>query len=271
MIFEHTNYRSYLNEVLATRKANNPAYSMRAMAKNLGITQAAVSQILSKKKGLSLNTAMRMADSLGLNKEEAEYFCLLVQKEGAKDPQNREILLRKLQELNPSRQITDLSAEVFRLISEPYHYTILLLTELPDFDFKPEVIAKHVGLNKYEVVSAIERLQKLDLLEEYPDQPGRYKRTKGDIQFASNTPNQALRSYHKRILTSAIQSLETQTPKEKIMSSEQVVLSEDDVDQVRKLATDFYNKVIKLSKKKSKKSAVYNVGIQVFKLTHERK
>ncbi len=269
MIFEHTDYRIYLNEVLAERKAKNPAYSMRALAKTFGITQAAISQILSRKKGLSLNTAMKIADSLGLKKEEADYFCLLVQMQATKDPKTRELLFRKIQELNPRRKVTDLTSEIFRLISDPHHYTILLLTEI-DFEFTPENVAKHLGMNRYEVNVAIDRLQKLDLLEEVPELPGRFRRTKGDIQFSSDVPNHALRSYHKQILTKAMQSLDTQSPKEKVMSSEQVVLAAEDVETVRRLAMEFFSKVIKLSKKPGKKSAVYNVGIQVFKLSHER-
>jgi uncharacterized protein (TIGR02147 family) len=271
MVLEHENYRSFLKSVLAEKKRRNSAYSMRALAQHVGITQAGLSQVLSSKRNLSPAKALQIAEKLGLGAEEAEYFCLLVQFESTKDHQLREAVERRLLKIHPARKSTDLSGEVFRMISDPYHYTILLLTKVKGFEFKPARIARRLGINRYDLDAAIARLIKLDLLEESPPGSGRYRETNDDLQFHSEIPNQALRSYHRQMLTKAIESLETQTPQEKVMSSEQVVLAKEDLNEARKLAKEFYARIAELSKRAGPKTDVYNVGVQVFSLTHERK
>lgn len=64
MIFEHNNYRAYLKTLFAERKRGNPSYSMRAFAKQIGLGQSALSQVLAGKKIFRWKGALRLQASL---------------------------------------------------------------------------------------------------------------------------------------------------------------------------------------------------------------
>lgn len=242
---------------------------MRAMAKSFEISQAALSQVLSGKKNLSSETAGRVAEKLGLNARESDYFVLLVQLESTSDPRHKDLLLKKINSSFPRQKVTDFSVDLFRAISSPHHFTILMMTELEDFDFSPKFLAKRLGITALEAELSIVRLEQLELLEKTED--GRYRRVRGNLQVMSDAPNTAMKAYHKSILGAAIESIDRDLPKDRITSSEQVALRKSDLKELRRLVQEFYSKVSCLSSKPGKKDAVFNVGVLAFDLTKERK
>ncbi len=70
MIYEYTNYRSFLKGVLANKNKRNNSYSLRAMASQLRISPALLSGVLNAHRNLSQEKAIEIASALNLNKEE---------------------------------------------------------------------------------------------------------------------------------------------------------------------------------------------------------
>src|SRR5258708_36824233 len=123
-ILEHQNYRIYLKCVLVERADANPAYSLRALARNLTLAPSYLSAILSGKKNLSAERALETAAGLQLNETEREYFCLLVQIESTTDPALKDSLLKRVRQLNPNVGVYDLSLDHFKIISDWPHFAI---------------------------------------------------------------------------------------------------------------------------------------------------
>jgi uncharacterized protein (TIGR02147 family) len=267
MLYEFESYRLFLREEWAERAKNNSRYSLRAFARQIGVSPTTLSHVISGKKNLSLDTALEVASRLGLNAQETEYFELLVQIEAAKTPELRARYQERLRTLNPTRKTTDLTTEFFKLISDWHHYGILMLTEVTGFEFTPKNVARRIGISAVEAKIAIDRLYQLELLEDTKTGP---RRSRGDLMIASQVPNTALRKYHRQLLERAIQSLETQTPQEKLVGSEVLAVSKQDLPAVEELMEEFFSKVIALSKKPKKKTDVYHLGVQFFNLTQER-
>lgn len=264
-ILEHDNYRTYLREVMAEKAKRNPRFSLRAMAKMLDIAPGYLSTVLKGEKNLSFETASSVAKKLGLSVKETEYFGLLAQKDLAKNLDVKEQLLERVRAANPKQQINDLTIDNFKIISDSIHFSILVATTLTDFKATARNLAVALGENQSEVELAIERLMKLEMIER--DSSGVYRKVLQNPRVVSQAPNQALRKYHKQTLEKAIASLETQTPKEKIIGSETLAISEDQIGEFRKLADEFFDRAITLSKKSKKKTQVYHLGIQFFNLT----
>ncbi len=74
MIFEHSEYRSFLKAELGDRIAKNSRYSLSAFAKQLGMAKSMLSEVLKGKKSLSIEAAGRVAAQLRLPEREGEYF-----------------------------------------------------------------------------------------------------------------------------------------------------------------------------------------------------
>ncbi|MGE3974294.1 MAG: TIGR02147 family protein [Bdellovibrionales bacterium] len=266
MVLEHKDYRTFLKSELASRITKNPSYSLRAFASHLGISPAMLSLVLSGKKNLTSDTALRISTKLNFSSQEAEYLNLLVQIGSIKNMDLKEKLITRANELNPRNKRTDLSMEYFRVIADWYHFPIIALTELKGFNFKPINIAKRLGISKFEAEAALERLIKLEFLEIDPENPKRYRQVKANLLFQSEQPNEALQRYNRQILEKAMESI-GEDPKERLIGSEIVAISKSHLKEANKVMEEFFSKILMLAQKGEKKSDVYCATVQFFNLT----
>jgi len=271
MLLEYSDYRSFLRSAIAALQKKNPAYSIRGFSKQVGLTQSALSQVIAGKRNLSNESATRIALRLGLNETEIEYFRTLVQMETTKDPDLKRSLVERAQTLNPRREVHELSVSFFSVIADWYHLAIKNMIGLDDFEFTPANVAKRLGITKLEVETAIERLLRLEVIEPDPTREGHYVRVKDHTMVRSMVPNEALRRFHRQMLEKAIQSLETQTPKEKIVGSETFAFSPDALTEANRLTEGYFKNMSTLSDRPGKRTEVYHLGVQFFSLTKGNK
>lgn len=67
-------YLEMIERTLKTKKERNPYYSQRAFARDLGINQSDLSQILKLKKPMSKNIAVKILQTLNWSEEEKNQF-----------------------------------------------------------------------------------------------------------------------------------------------------------------------------------------------------
>lgn len=266
-LFTHQSYRTFLREVMAEKARRNPRFSLRAMAKALDLAPGYLSTVLQGGKNLSPEMALRVAKRLGLKAKEAEYFGLLVRWESAKAPEVREGLRDQLERANPRphQQVRDLSVDHFRIISDWYHFGILAALELGEPPAKPRALAQALGVSLAEVEAALLRLERLEMVEKRPD--GEYAKTVAPPRVASFSPNEALRNFHRQTLAKAAESLDSQSPQEKVIGSETLAIDADQVEEFRALADEFFDRALALAAKGRKKDRVYHLGVQFFNFT----
>lgn len=265
MIFEHTQYRSYLKAALADRVVKNPSYSLRAFAKALEMAPSMLSEVLKGTKNLSQERALLIARKLGLTSSETEYFSLLIQFESARNPELKATIQARMNQANPKRETHDLSIDAFKMISDWYHLPILELSRLDGFTLTPESVSERLGITKLEADVAIERLERLELLVRDPQ--GRLVKDRDFWVVNARIPNQALRHYHRQMLEKAIESLETQTPQEKFVGSETFGIDPGQLPEANKIIDRFLTEMSELSARSKKRSEVYHLGTQFFRLT----
>ena len=265
MVFEHNDYRTYLKATLAERAEKRDGYSLRAFSQKIGVSSSFLSEVLGRKKSLSVEVAFKIAVKLELNDAESQYFCLLTQYEQEEDPQFREEILRRLTALNPHRKPQDLSVDLFKMISDWYHTAILELSYLRGFRFEAEYIADKLGITKNEADLAIERLERLELIEK--DEKGKYRKAHSQLLIESKIPNTALKNFHRQILEKAIESLDTQGPRERMSASDVLPIDSKYLPEVQRLSEQFSTAVMELSRKSEHRDAVYALATQFFNLT----
>ena len=83
MIYQHKDYRSWLDEEIKRRRKDNPLLSTTTFAKKLGISQALLSLILSGKRKLTPKIAQEIGDRLKLSDHELSYLLLIIAHENA--------------------------------------------------------------------------------------------------------------------------------------------------------------------------------------------
>ncbi len=129
-IFEYTNYRKYLSELYAARKATNPAFSYRYIAQKAGFASPSfIGKILSGETNISHQTLLRLVDVFHLAGPEAEYFELMVYYDLAKTELDKKHYFQRMNALR-SRQGSGWEDSSDPLHSAWYIPPLLTLIEL---------------------------------------------------------------------------------------------------------------------------------------------
>lgn len=263
-IFAHTNYRNYLKSILADRTAKNSAYSLRAFSRTLALSPGVLSMILSGKKNLSLERALTVARKIGLKEKETEYFLLLVQLDRITDPELRSTFFDRAAAIRPSGKVFDLSVDLFRAIADWYHLAILEALDVDGLEWNAKSLAKFLEISPIEAQAAIERLARLDLIE--PRDGQKPARTVNRLLVGSKLPNESIRKYYRQILQKAVESIETQTPKEKVFATEVFAFDEAALEEAKSITDRYLEDLLKLARKSKNKRHLYQAAVQFFRL-----
>lgn len=99
-------YQAFLKDGFKRRVNMNPRFSLRAYAKQLGLSPSKLSEILTGKKGLSPERAEDVCDRLKLTSHDRELFSLSVRSQHARVRNERTEAKTKLKELLAARDLT---------------------------------------------------------------------------------------------------------------------------------------------------------------------
>lgn len=263
MIFEYSNYRSYLKTVLVEKNKINPQFSLRAFSRFIQMSHGQLSMVLQGKKHISEDTALNISHRLQLNEKEADYFCHLVRLESAKTVQSKEFIQKRLESLHPKQTFHTLTLDAFKIISDWHHYALLEMTELDTFKPSSAWIAKRLQISKTEVELALERLERLELIRK---KNNTWIKTNEFFSVKSDLKNDALKKFHKQILEKALESLDSQEVAERKFGSITMSLDPSKLKEAEKRMQEFRLELAKFLSR-GKKTETYQLSMQLFKLT----
>lgn len=240
--------RIWLQSELDQRKRKNTAYSLRSLAKNIGVAPSTLSQILSGKRELSLSTANKCF----------KYF-------GTSENQAREILLTVSGKKKNDFSYHQLALDEFHLISHWYHFAIVSLGELPHKRKTPLWISRRLNIKITEAKEALERLERLGLIEREGQD---FKNTNKTLNISSEQGHQAIRQHHHQVLCKAQESLDEVSPQKRDISSTTMAIDPENLKQAKQKIARFREEMMELLKE-GKKSKIYSLAIQLFPLEAE--
>jgi uncharacterized protein (TIGR02147 family) len=261
MLTSEKDYRSVLREELEVRCEKNSRYSLRAFSRDLGITSSRLSEVLGGRYGLSREAAEAIAKKLGWSKDESDIFCDLVDSEHARTKKKKSEAKSRLKSKPSNYQ--QLTLDSFQVISDWYHYAILELTSVRDFESDPKWIARRLGINDHPVVAAIERLKRLDLLIE---KNGTLHASSGFTASPSGIPSDALKKFHRQLLEKALSSLYLQNVDERDISHVVLAVDRNQIKDAQEEIKKFRRGFDTRFGRASKKDEVYCLGVTFFRL-----
>ena len=185
-----THPQTLLRAELARRCEKNPRYSLRSFARASGISHTVLSLVMSGKRPLSRKAALKLADFLGL------------------DPSRKTELLENRADVLPAEQnVEQLSLDAFAVIADWYHLAILTSLSLSDARFEARWLARKFSISELEAKMAMERLERLGLVEEF--EAGRWRQSGAPLRFTNTETTAAVRKFHRQLLEKAMDSLES--------------------------------------------------------------
>lgn len=230
---------------LHRRIEKNRRYSLRAFARDLDLPAGSLSKILAKRLPVSPKIASKLAKKLGLSAEMIESF----------------VCMAELGASRSKRKAALMAHDRFQLISDWFHFAIVELTSLKDFESNSNWITKRLGIRLSEAKSAIDRLKRLGMLSE---KEGVFRRTDDLVFVPGGTPSEAGKKFHTQILRRALSSLRSQPTQERDFESMIVRFRSADMERAKEMIRDFHQRFAAEIESGSDHDRVYCIGIQFF-------
>ena len=145
-LFSYLEFRDYLSDWFDAKKKENRRYSHRLFARQIGQKSPSfLSDVIKGRRRLTVETAMAVAQALGLNKTERRYFQLLVTLQQSDEDETKDKIMREVLALRKRfGAITSLEGEAFEILSQWEYTAVYELLKRPDFRLDPVWIGKAI-------------------------------------------------------------------------------------------------------------------------------
>lgn len=228
------------------RRLKNSSYSLRAFAKYLDISSGALSAIMLGKRRISKRSALRLSHRLRLDPEQCQQFLNAFESKSHTQIDYQQI-----------------SPDSFKLIAEWYHLAILSLINTDDFSADSTWVANRLGIAKKTVEKALERLEKLGLIEKGPNT---FKRCAKAISIGDEGRSLAIQKAHIVALEMAKHSLEFDPEPRRDFSSVTLAIDASRLDEACQRIRQFEDDMSAFLET-GLRSEVYKLSIQLYPLT----
>jgi uncharacterized protein (TIGR02147 family) len=263
---QYTSYHDLLDEEFERRKQFNEAYSLRAYARDLGISAPRLSLILKKREGISVEAAEEIAKKIKLNEQKKKWFCNSVGSLHARSLKEREKFKEKVQQYkNEAKVFSEIHLEYFKVIADWYHFAILELTYLKDFQKDPQWIAEVLNITPGEAQEAIRRMTTLDLIVE---KDGKLVDAFKFLATPNDVPSASLKKFNTQLMKKAIEALYEQDVLEREIASNIFSVRKDKLPMFKEKLRDFRRELEHEASQQKDKDAVYCLSMQFYELTN---
>lgn len=265
---QYSSYHDLLNDHFERRKNINNAYSLRAYARDLGISSARLSQVLGRKHGLSIEAAQALASKLKLSSNETKWFIESVGALHSRDKKAKDEYSQKIQEYKrTAKKFSEIHLEYFKVISDWYHFAILELTYLDDFQNDHEWMARKLDISVEEVSDAIARLKNLDLVVE---EDGKLKDVFKFLATSNDVPSASLKKFHQQLMKKAMEALYEQDVLNREISSNIFSIRKEKLPEFKEKIRVFRRDMESEASQIKGKDAVYCLSMQFYELTRSK-
>jgi uncharacterized protein (TIGR02147 family) len=232
------------------RRARNHRYSMRTYARFLGIEVSMLSRVLQGKLPFTKGMLNKASIALLFSPDEYLFF-------------EKEITEKKDSKKGHSSVIPQIDQEQFKIIQDWYHFVILELASLPDFEATGEWVSNKLGISLDEAQLAIERLVRLEFLIE---KDGRVMAS-SDTSMTSLPPisTVAMRNRQKQVLEKSSESIEFVNVAYRDHSAITISIDSKLIPEIKERIKKFRRSMAKfIDNNSKKKDNVYELSISFF-------
>ncbi len=240
-------FRFYLSQELKRRQVGNPRYSMRAFAKSLSLTHAAVSMYLSGKRSPSLDTQKLLEKNIRIPNQGNEINSLGLDADGF--------------------QAIDL--QHYELISDWVHFAILSFLETKGAKLDVKLIAQKLSLPNVHVQECIQRLIDLKILKKTKN--GRWRQSTPSLKVDNHISLHATKTMHTKLLSKSIEALDTSQFDERVYSGVCMAIDPKLIPFAKKKIQSYQRSLMKELESKGNKKQVYYLTLQMFPVTGDKK
>ncbi len=263
-IYHYAHYQDYLKDLYLAQVSLNAHYTLTDFADWLQISVSMLSQVLNKKRNISLLVANKIAKKIPLNPEETLFFKNLITSQHSsnkikKEKANQDILEKK------QKSLKSFDLKDFAIIREWHYLAIREATFILPIAVhgSKKNLADFLGLSEEKITEALKKLLSLDLIF---DAGGLYKATDTFFTVESKEASAAIQHYHRQILKVAESAL-VKDPDQREYSSLLLSIKKEDVPKAKKLIQKFRQEFNQLMVQDGDPNCLYCFATQFFEIS----
>ncbi len=250
--------RLWLSEQFNERRKKNKKYSIRAFAKRLKLEASILSKILSGKRIASVAMVNRLSEALAVDIET---------KTSLINYAKRKEKYAQVEKMNEEDQFRQITLDSFALISDWYHYAILELTYVNNFQNDIPWISSMLGISQVDVSNAIERLKRLNLLSEVN---GKLIKTESLITNSKDgMTSEAVKNLQRSILVKALDAIDNTHQDEKDISSMTFAIDERKLPEAKEKIKKFRREMCHFLENGTQ-TKVYHLAVQLYPVKNSK-
>lgn len=266
-IFQFTNYRLFLKACYEYHKEHSRSFSYRYFSQKCNFKSPNfLKLVIDGQRNISQQSAEKIAKFFKLNKNQSQYFYLLVDFNQAKSSEQKSKLAKEIMRHSTFKRLNPLTKDHFEYYSKWYIVPIreILATKQLQLDAKSISEQLVPKVSEADVASALELLLRLGLVKR---KDNRLVQVDELVSTGDEVSSSAVADYHKNMLALAADSIDAIERDLRDISSVTVSLSGDSIKELKTMIQKFRKNVLELSHQDQNKKNVYQVGIQMFPLS----
>jgi uncharacterized protein (TIGR02147 family) len=267
-IFEYLDYRTFLADFIAKKKAENPAYSVRMVASRLGCDPGFFDRVLKGQRNLSPQYRLKLADLLKLNAKQKHYFELLVQFTQAKKQIEKDHYFKQL-DLFRSSKVKETPVSQHGMYSQWYFVVLRELVNLlackDSSDETCRMIAKQFAprVTPDQVRQAIATLSDVGLLERKPN--GAFRVKERFITSGQDIPQVVVNRVLMQFMELARLSIDLFSRQERSLSTLTFSVSEAGYRKIREKLDQYRREILSIVNERDDDiDRVYHLNLHLF-------
>ena len=264
-LFNYTDYRAYLRDLILERRDNGLPASNRWFAQKLGINSNAwLTYILQGKRNLSSRTVEQLASLLKLGVGERRYFDALVRFNQAKSVEERNRRYREMESCRKSGAAKVISSDQYEFYAVWYHSAIRSLIDLhPDFGTFDRLGSMLTpSITAAEAKKSVRLLERLGLI--VADDAGRYRITDTTITTGKHEKALAIVNFQRETMKLALESFDRFAKEERDISTMTVGVSQAALLQIKELLRETRGRIAQIAAGDTGSDRVAQINMQVF-------
>ncbi|MCB0414936.1 MAG: DUF4423 domain-containing protein [Bdellovibrionales bacterium] len=233
--------KGHLQQELLRRIKLNPQYSLRSFAQYLEVNSGSLSQILKGQRTIGKKLKQKLIAKLQLTPEQVNSL------------------------ENKSAAFNQLEIDHFNVISDWYHFAIIELIKTENFNPSEKWIAKKLNITVAEVHIALERLLRLQLIQQTNSSYEVCENNLSNLSHLSRDyTNVAFKKYQKQILTKALSALENTPLPQRLQTSLAVAINLEDLEKVKEILHRCRREINAFVESNPKKQTVYHLSLSLY-------
>ena len=271
-VYGYLDYRAYLREFYAAKKAKSRAFSYRAFSKRAGVASPNyLKLVVEGARSLSAKMAERFALACGLDADATRYFVHLVAFNQAKTSSELAIHYGKLTSFQRYRQAHRLEVAHAAYYSDWFMPAIRELAASREFKNDPEWIADQLvpSITPLQAARALETLVELGLL--VGDASGRLVQADTLLSTGAETRGLHIAAFHRAMTQRAIESIDLVPAQDRDISSLTLCLSRGGLRAFKERIQRVRRELLELSALETDPEQVVQINFQLFPLSRSGK